>query len=44
MDVGQAMEQGQASIVMRTDTEVPSEVQEELIGLANVMTVQKLKL
>jgi D-3-phosphoglycerate dehydrogenase len=44
MDVGQAMEQGQAIIVMRTDTEVPPEVQEELLGLANVMTVQKLKL
>ena len=44
MDVGQAMEQGQAIIVMRTDTEVPPEVQEELLGLANVMIVQKLKL
>lgn len=44
MDVGQVMEQGQAIIIMRTDTVVPPEVQKELLGLANVMFVQKLEL
>lgn len=44
MDVGQVIEQGQNIIMMRTDTPVPAEVQQELIGLPNVTFVQKLKL
>jgi len=44
MDVGQVIEQGQNIIMMRTDTPVPVEVQEELLGLGNVMFVQRLEL
>jgi D-3-phosphoglycerate dehydrogenase len=44
MDVGQVIEQGQNIIIMRTDTPVPVEVQEELLGLGNVMFVQRLEL
>jgi D-3-phosphoglycerate dehydrogenase len=44
MDVGQVIEQGQNIIMMRTDTPVPPEVRQELIGLPNVTFVQKLKL
>jgi D-3-phosphoglycerate dehydrogenase len=44
MDVGQVREQGQAIIVMRTDTPVPREVRQELLELPNVTFVQKLKL
>ena len=44
MDVGQVIEQGQNIIMMRTDTPVPVEVQEELLGLGNVKFVQRLEL
>jgi D-3-phosphoglycerate dehydrogenase len=44
MDVGQVIEQGQNIIMMRTDTPVPLEVQQELLGLANVTFVQRLEL
>ena len=44
MDVGQVMEQGQAIIIMRTDTPVPTEVRQELLELPNVTFVQNLKL
>jgi len=43
MDVGQVIERGQNIIMMRTDTPVPREVQEELLGLGNVNYVQRLK-
>jgi D-3-phosphoglycerate dehydrogenase len=44
MEVGQVIEQGQNIIMMRTDTPVPVEVQEELLGLGNVKFVQRLEL
>ena len=44
MDVGQVIEQGQNIIMMRTDTPVPLEVQQELLGLGNVRFVQRLEL
>jgi len=43
MDVGQVIERGQNIIMMRTDTPVPHEVQQELLGLGNVNYVQRLK-
>jgi D-3-phosphoglycerate dehydrogenase len=44
MDVGQVVEQGQNIILLRTDTPVPTAVQQELLGLGNVMFVQGLEL
>jgi D-3-phosphoglycerate dehydrogenase len=44
MDVGQVMESGQNIILLRTDTPVPAEVQRELLGLENVLYVQRLEL
>jgi len=44
MDVGQVIERGQNIILLRTDTPVPPEVQQELLGLGNVNFVQKLEL
>ncbi|MEJ2364016.1 MAG: phosphoglycerate dehydrogenase [Deltaproteobacteria bacterium] len=44
MEVGQVIEQDQNIIMMRTDTPVPVEVQEELLGLGNVKFVQRLEL
>jgi D-3-phosphoglycerate dehydrogenase len=44
MDVGQVIERGQNIILLRTDTPVPQEVQQELLGLGNVMVVQRLEL
>ena len=44
MDVGQVIEQGQNIIMMRTDTPVPEDVQQELLELANVTFVQRLQL
>jgi len=44
MEVGQVIEQGQNIIMMRTDTPVPIEVQDELLGLGNVTFVQRLEL
>jgi D-3-phosphoglycerate dehydrogenase len=44
MDVGQVIERGQNIILLRTDTPVPPEVQKELLGLDNVMFVQRLEL
>lgn len=44
MDVGQVIERGQNIIMMRTDTPVPGNVQQELLGLGNVRFVQRLEL
>ncbi|UCE81678.1 MAG: phosphoglycerate dehydrogenase [Deltaproteobacteria bacterium] len=44
MEVGQVIERGQNIILLRTDTPVPPEVQEELLGLGNVNFVQRLAL
>jgi D-3-phosphoglycerate dehydrogenase len=44
MDVGQVIERGQNIILLRTDTPVPREVQQELLGLGNVSSVQRVKL
>jgi D-3-phosphoglycerate dehydrogenase len=44
MDVGQVIERGQNIILLRTDTPVPLEVQQELLGQANVTFVQNLKM
>lgn len=44
MDVGQVIESGQNIILLRTDTPVPPEVQRELLGLDNVLFVQRLEL
>jgi D-3-phosphoglycerate dehydrogenase len=44
MDVGQVIEQGQNIIMMRTDTPVPVDVQQELLELPNVTFVQRLQL
>jgi D-3-phosphoglycerate dehydrogenase len=44
MEVGQVIERGQNIIMMRTDTVVPLEVQQELLGLGNVTFVQRLEL
>jgi D-3-phosphoglycerate dehydrogenase len=44
MDVGQVMESGQNIILLRTDSPVPPEVERQLLGLENVLYVQKLEL
>jgi D-3-phosphoglycerate dehydrogenase len=44
MDVGQVIERGENIILLRTDTTVPPEVQQELLDLGNVTFVQKLEL
>jgi D-3-phosphoglycerate dehydrogenase len=44
MDVGQVVERGQNIILLRTDTPVPLEVLQELLGLSNVTFVQRLEL
>jgi D-3-phosphoglycerate dehydrogenase len=44
MDVGQVLERGQNIILLRTDTPVPLEVYQELLGLKNVTFVQRLEL